>query len=66
MFNIKEDARIAQRKEEVVDGGKVPIAAWNIARSELWNALTEDEQAGFEETADQWMENGPDPELRAL
>ncbi|RDX41199.1 hypothetical protein OH76DRAFT_1489691 [Lentinus brumalis] len=66
VFNIKEDARIAQRKEEVVDGGKVPIAAWNIARSELWNALTEDEQAAFEETADQWMENGPDPELRAL
>ncbi len=66
VFNIKEDARILQRVEEIVRSGKVPIAAWNIARSELWNALTDKEQAAFDETAEQWIDDGPDPELRAL
>ncbi len=46
--------------------GKIPIAAMNVARSELWHALTEDEQTEYEEKADKWTEEGPDPELRAL
>ncbi|KAI0693051.1 hypothetical protein C8T65DRAFT_699347 [Cerioporus squamosus] len=66
VFNLEEDGPVAERIKELCKAGKVKIAVLNIARSELWNALTPEEQAQFEEKADEWTEDGPDPELRAL
>ncbi len=66
VFNLEEDQAILLRKAELIEAGKVPIAALNIARSELWNELGDDEQTAYDEKAEQWIENGPDPKLRAL
>ena len=65
VLNMEEDKAITARAAEICEEtGKVPIAALNIARSETWNALSEEEQITYEDKAEQWTIEGPDPELR--
>ena len=66
VFNLLEDAAIEERAAEIQrTTGRIYIAALNSARSELWKALSNEDRDKWEEKADQWTLEGPDPDLRA-
>lgn len=75
VFCHLEDPQCIERRDELLRedrhkprkrGQKLaPIAAINIARSELWGELSDDEQQKFQTIADAWSEEGPDEKDRA-
>lgn len=43
--------------------GKASIAAYNLARHEMWNNLSAAVKEGYENTAEEWTHDGPDEEI---
>lgn len=64
VFYIQDEARISERIEKLKQEGYVHIAAINKARGALWDGLEDEERQAYEDTAESWTLEGPDPEVR--
>ncbi|KAI0705705.1 hypothetical protein C8Q76DRAFT_697117 [Earliella scabrosa] len=69
VFHEKNKAAITARRDEILAqtgaGPEGNIGAFNQAKAQLWNELTAEERAEYEEEADKWTLEGPPSDLRA-